>query len=159
MVFNSYGDGPISQNTSVREFFVLPVVSEYPDYSIEPNGDVIIKMVSGHLFRISAKKFSVKEFAPGSFTEKTLSKNNKGGLEFSLRSGYWIDGGYKLGASFLSENPTANSIVRSSASSKSCSIKNKDFLSYVGGGDFFPLHSGSEQTAFFSQRCPELKIK
>ncbi len=155
MVFNSYGDGPDSKMTAARDFFLLPQVEDYPDYSIEANGDVVIKTVSGHLFKISAKVFSIISLTPGLISEKTLSPDNKGGVEFTLKEGFWLDGGFMKGASRL-QHPELTTIVKTSKNSKTCSILNRDYLNYNSDGDFTFKYENEKLTAFLKLKCPSL---
>lgn len=157
MVFNVYGKGPDAQMTGARDFFTFPITEDYPDFSIEPNGDVVVKMVSGHLFRVSAKNFSIVSLTPGSFTEKPLAQNNKGGVEINLKSGYWIDGGFKIGSSSLS-NPKLTSTVKSSKSPGTCNILNNDILNYEADGDYIFKYENQDLTRFLETKCPSLKF-
>ncbi len=157
MVFNSYGDGPDNLMTAAREYFVFPIVEDYPDFSIEENGDVIVKMVSGHLFKISAANFSVLSLTPGTFTEKPLSPNNAGGLEFKLTTGFWIDGGFKKGGSRLS-SPSLSSFVKSGNSAASCSIVNRTFLNYEADGNYTFKFQKENLLSFLKTKCPTLPL-
>lgn len=155
MVFNVYGEGPDSKMTAAREFYLFPIINDYPDYSIEENGDVIVKMVSGHLFRLSAKDFSIISITPGTFTEKALSPNNNGGVEIDLHAGYWIDGGFKKGGLRMS-NPKLISAVRSSKSANGCKILNSTFLNYTGDDNFVFKYEKQAFTDFLKTKCPTL---
>lgn len=154
MVFNVYGYGPDSEMTATRDFYLFPLIEDYPDYSIEDNGDVTVKMVSGHLFRISAENFAMKGITPGTFTEKALSPNNNGGVEISLKEGYWIDGGFKKGGLRMS-NPKLSSTVHSSKSKGSCTILNKDLLDY-SEENFVFKYEKENLTNFLKTKCPNL---
>ncbi len=153
MVFNSYGDGPDTLMTGARDYYLFPIVEDYPDFSIEQNGDVIVKMVSGHLFQISAKDFSVLNLTPGSFSEKPLSPNNKGGLEIKLTTGFWIDGGFKKGAS-----PNSKSTIKSSKSSATCSLSNSSFLNYSAAGEYAFKFQKENLISFLKSKCTGLQF-
>lgn len=157
MVFNSYGAGSDSTMTAARDFFLFPITEDYPDFSVEENGDVIVKMVSGHQIRFSAKDFSILSLTPGSFTEKSLSPDNNGGVEISLTKGFWIDGGFKKGGSRMS-NPKLKSIVKSSLSSESCSVLNNDFLKYEADGNYVFKFQKDALTSFLKTKCPQLSF-
>lgn len=157
MVFNSYGEGPDSEMTAAREFYIFPVAEEYPDFSIEENADVVVKLVSGHLFRISAKDFSIVSLTPGTFTEKPVSPNNKGGVEFKLQTGYWIDGGFQKGGSRLS-NPKLKSVLKSAKTSKTCEIINNEFLNYEPDGNYVFKYENEKLAAFLKRKCPQISL-
>lgn len=158
MVFNSYGNGPPSAFAATREFFLFPITQDYPDFAIESNGDVTVKLVSGHLFRISAEDFSIVSITPGTFTEKALSKNNQGGVEINLTKGFWIDGGFKMGGSRMS-NPKVSSIVKSSLSKNtSCGVLNKDLLNYQDEYNFVFKYEKENLISFLKTKCPKLKF-
>jgi hypothetical protein len=158
MVFNSYGWGPDATMTAARDFFLFPVTEDYPDFRIEDNGDVTVKMVSGHLLRVSAQDFSVVSFTPGTFSEKPLADDNYGGLEIGLGQGYWIDGGFKKGGNRMS-NPKLKSLVKSAQSpGKSCEVLNDDLLKYTSEGDFYMRYEKEDLTNFLVKKCSGLKF-
>ncbi|MBC7420731.1 MAG: hypothetical protein H7328_08385 [Bdellovibrio sp.] len=156
MVFNSYGDGDPSKTTSSRDYFLFPLITDYPDYSIEDNDDVTIKMVSGHELRLSAVDFSIVSLTPGTFTELPLSPKNKGGVEIMPARGFWVDGGFKMGGTGF-DHANNKSIIHSANSSKSCSLTNKEFLGYANGNYGFK-YQGADLQKFFTQKCPDLKF-
>ena len=155
LVFNSYGDqGTISETTASRAFVTFPILYDYPDFSIEPDGDVVVKLVSGHLIRMDSKKFSVKKFSPGSFVEKALSKNNKGGLELKPGTGFWLDQGFKMGGMAI-ENKSGKTTIYGSKEG-SCVLKNTELYDY--SDENLPLLYDKDQIkTFVQQRCPKLK--
>ncbi len=155
MIFNVYGNGPDSEMTAARDFYIFPIINDYPDYSIEENGDVVVKMVSGHLFKISAKDFSIVSITPGTFIEKALSPNNNGGVEINLQTGYWVDGGFKKGGLRMS-NPKRPSTVKTSKSTASCKLLNKDFLNYTDEYNFVFKYEKDSLTEFLKTKCPAL---
>lgn len=156
MVFNSYGEGADAEMTGSRVFYLFPVVEEYPDYSFEPNGDVIIKLVSGHQFRVSGKDFSIVSLSYGKIKESPLSKDNAGGVELQLTQGFWLDAGFRLGGTRL-DSPKNKSIFRSAQSNKICTLVNNIFLDYIDG-EFIMKYSGDTFTQFIKEKCPQLKI-
>ena len=158
MVFNSYGNGPDSETTGARVFYLFPVVNDYPDYSFEPNGDVIIKLVSGHEFKVSGKDFSIVSLSGGILSEKPLSKTNGGGVEIKLTEGFWMDAGFKMGGTRL-ESPKNKSTLKAAGSSNSCSLQNNSFLNYSGFGDYDFKYSGITWLSFLKNKCPQLNLK
>ena len=157
MVFNSYGEGNESQTAGARGFYLFPQIAEYPDFSFEDNGDVIVEMVSGHQMRISGKDFSVVSLTPGTFAEKPLSPNNQGGLEIKLSAGFWLDGGFRLGG-LKFDNPNNKTKFQSAKSSQSCTLANKTFLKYDSEGEFSMKFTGAALTQFVQTKCPQLKL-
>ena len=155
LVFNSYGDGDLSESTGARGFMTFPQLYDYPDFSIEKNGDVILRMVSGHLLRINGEKFSVKEFSPGSFVEKVLSKTNKGGLEIKSSKGFWLDQGFRLGGmAFENKNGTTKIV---GGLGGSCALKNDRLYDY--SKEQIPLlYTKDALTKFVKKTCPDVKF-
>ena len=156
MVFNSFGEGPESEMAGSRVFYLFPVIADYPDYSFETNGDVIVKLVSGHQFRVSGKDFSIVSLSDAVIQEKPLSKNNAGGVEFKLNKGFWLDAGFKLGGTRL-DSPTNKSTFQSAQSKKTCTLVNHVFLNYVDG-NFIMKYTGNTFNEFIKKQCPQLKI-
>ena len=156
MVFNSFGEGPDSEMAGSRVFYLFPVIADYPDYSFETNGDVIVKLVSGHQFRVSGKDFSILSLSDAVIQEKSLSKNNAGGVEFKLTRGFWLDAGFRLGGTRL-DSPTNKSTFRSAQSKENCTLVNHVFLNYVDG-EFIMKYTGSTFNEFIKKQCPQLKI-
>ncbi len=156
MVFNSFGEGDESKTAGARGFYIFPQTEEYPDYSFEPNNDIIVKMVSGHQFRISGKDFSVVSLSDGQVSEKPLSPNNQGGLEFKLTKGYWLDGGFRLGG-LKFDNPNNKTKIQSAKSDGSCSVINKTFLKYKDG-EFDLKQAGAALKQTLQANCPQLKL-
>jgi hypothetical protein len=157
MVFNSFGEGSDQAMTGSRDFYVFPLVQDYPDFSIEPNGDVVVQMVSGHLFRISAKDYSIVSLTPGNISEKPVSPDNKGGVEFSLTSGFWFDAGFAKGASRFA-NPNFISTIKTSMTNLTCSVANRNFLDYSSDGNFNFKFESTALTDFLKKACPLLKF-
>ncbi len=156
MVFNSYGDGPNSKMTGARAFYLFPSTSlqmqDYPDYSIEPNGDVLIQTVSGQEILFDSKKLKMKSFVGGSFSEKQLSPNNNGGTEIKPAVGFWLDLGFKLGG--LANDISTNTTKALGAKSGSCSLKNTEIFQYkVGDYDHPLLYTGAQLELFLQKRC------
>ncbi len=157
MIFNSYGEGPSSSYTGSRTFYLFPIKFEYPDYSVEENGDVIVRMVSGHEMRISAANYTVVSFTPGSFKESVVSPKNKGGLEIMPTAGFWVDGGFKLGGTGF-DNRNAKSKFASASSKEICTLANKEFLGYASDGNYGMKYQKEELKNFLAKKCPQLAL-
>lgn len=153
LVFNSYGEGDDASSTGARVFYLFPQTNDYPDYSIETNGDVVIKTSSGHLVTFDAKKLAIKSILPGSFVEKSLSPNNKGGVEIKLTQGFWFDSGFRIGG-MANESPSKSTTIYGALAGQ-CSVKNSEIFDY--SNDIAPKFSGSQMTDFLKKRCPEVK--
>jgi len=151
MVFNSYGDGSTASTTGARVFYLLPKIYDYPDFSIEPNGDVLLRTVSGHLFLFDSVKFGIKTFSPGSFTEQALSKTNKGGVEIKPTAGYWLDAGWKMGG-MATDSASSKTAVYGSRAGQ-CSLVNKEIYAYNQGYNHPLLLEGQDLDLFFQRRC------
>lgn len=157
MVFNSYGNGPIESYTGARDFFLFPIVDQYPDFSFEQNGDVIIKMVSGHQLRISGKDFSLVSLSDGTVSEKPLSNKNAGGVEITLTKGFWLDTGFRLGGLNIA-NPNKSTLFKSPATKESCSVKNSKFMDYADKDNPDFKYNGEPFIQFIRTTCPRLGL-
>ncbi len=158
MVFNSYGYGSDSETTGARVFYFFPLIEDYPDYSFEENGDVVIKLVSGQLFRVSGKDFSIVSLSDAAIKEMPLSKKNAGGVEIKLTKGFWLDAGFKMGGTGL-DKPAKKSVFRSAAAKQqSCQVANREFLNYTSSGDFSMKYTGDIMKQFVKSKCPQLKL-
>ncbi len=152
MVFNSYGDGPNSTMTGTRGFYLFPQVQDYPDYSIESNGDVRIQTVSGHEIVFDSKKLKIKSFVGGTFTEKILSSKNQGGTEIKPGSGFYLDIGFKLGG--LNNENSKNTTQAIGSKSGQCALKNIEIFHYDLGQYSNPLlYTGKKLELFLQKRC------
>lgn len=153
MVFNSYGEGNSSSTTATRSFYLFPKLNDYPDFSIEENGDVLVKTVSDHYFLFDAKAFKIKSVSPGSFTEKPLSKNNKGGVEIKLISGFWLDVGFKMGG--MAEENKKGTTVATGSKKGQCTLKNTDLFDYsqAANYEYSFLYEGEAMSLFLKNRC------
>lgn len=152
MVFNSYGEGPNSTMTGTRSFYLMPIVQDYPDYSIEANGDVRIQTVSGQEIVFDSKKLKIKSFVGGTFTEKILSSKNQGGTEIKPNQGYWFDAGFKLGGTAM--EISKNSTAVTGSKSGQCTLKNTELFHYDLGQFNNPLlYSGKNLDLFLQKRC------
>ena len=158
MVFNSFAGEDESTSAGSRSFFLFPQVEEYPDYSVEANNDLIIKMISGHELRLSGKDFSVVSLSSALIKEKPISPDNNGGIEIKLLKGFWLDAGFKLGGTRLG-NPRNKTTVKSASSEKTCSIVNRSFLNYDSDGDFSMKLTGLAFIQFLQKKCPQLKLE
>lgn len=157
MVFNSYGEGPDSTHTGARDFFLFPVVNDYPDFSFEDNGDVLVKMVSGHTLRVSGKDFSLVSLSDGTVKEKPLSTKNAGGIEISLKKGFWLDTGFRLGGLNIA-NPAKTTSFKSPKTSEACAVTNKTFMSYDANGEPDFKLIGDPFVQFVKSQCPKLLL-
>lgn len=158
VVHNTYGAGPSRTHRSYRDFFILPLQNYMPTYQIESNRDVTVIMVSGHRLRISGRDFSLLEVEPGRVQEKPLARDNNGGVEFMLKEGFWFDGGYKVGASPLSQ-AQSSSVLRSAKSPSviSCRLSNQKYLDYKGG-NYVVRYDGDELIEALRRSCAQLEF-
>ena len=77
LVFNSYGDGPNSTHTGMRSFFLLPIVNDYPDFSIEPNH--LSLLLVGNLVAFMVAFIAIKSF-----------------ISFLTKNGFFVFGIYRI---------------------------------------------------------------
>lgn len=157
MVFNSYGPGPDSTHTGARDFFLFPIESDYPDYSFEPNDDLIVKMVSGHQLRISGKDFSLVSLSSGKVSEKPVSTKNAGGVEITLQTGFWMDTGFRLGGLNIAD-AAKRTLFKSAKQTSVCSMKNNLFMDYTHPDDPEFRLTGDAFLKFTKSTCPQLGL-
>ncbi|MBC7466588.1 MAG: hypothetical protein H7256_11410 [Bdellovibrio sp.] len=157
MVFNSYGAGPDSTYTGARDFFLFPVINDYPDFSFEPNGDVLVKTVSGHILRVSGKDFSLVSLSDGTVKEKPLSTKNAGGVEITLKKGFWLDTGFRLGGLNIA-SPSNSTSFKSPKMTETCLVKNKTFMDYDANGEPDFKLTGDSFVQFVKAQCPKLLL-
>jgi hypothetical protein len=151
-VFNSYGEGSDASTTGSRVFYLFPITQNYPDYSIEPNGDVIIQTVSGYQILFDSKKLQIKSVQSGQFIESPLSPNNRGGTEINPGTGFLFDAGFKLGG--MAKDQPTNLTQVTGAKSGTCRLKNSELYQYKSGDDEHPLlYSGKNLELFLQKRC------
>ena len=155
LVFNSYGEGNISETTGARGFMTFPQIYDYPDFSIENNGDVVVRMVSGHTIRLNHEKFSIKEFSPGTFIENPISPNNGGGLEIFPSKGFWLDQGFKMGGMAI-ENKLGKTKIFGGKGGV-CTLKNTRLYDY-STEQYNLLYAKEQLSAFVRQTCPVVKF-
>ncbi len=157
MVFNSFDGEDESVSAGSRSYFLFPQVAEYPEYYLDTNNDLIVKMISGHELRLSGKDFSVVSLSSAVIKEKPVSADNNGGIEIKLLKGFWFDAGFKFGGTRL-ENRNEKTAVRSAVSDQTCSLINRSFLNYDSAGEFSMKLTGLPFIEFLQKKCPQLKL-
>lgn len=153
MIFNSYGEGSTSTTTGAREFYLFPR-NGYPDYRVEENGDVTVKMVSGHLMRFDTKTFRIVSVTDGKVVEaSSVNSKNNGGVELSLSRGLLLDIGFTMGKSPSSVKD--KKIMFHDVNSKTCSLRNRDIFVYQGENAVITLND-EQLKVKFTPKCPGL---
>ncbi len=152
LVFNSYGEGADSTMTGARSFYLFPMIQDYPDYSIEANGDILIQTISGQQILFDSKKLQIKSLIGGTFSEKSLNPNNKGGTEIKPTKGFWFDAGFQLGG-LATSNPKNTTKVTGTKSGQ-CILKNSEIFNYQLGDFVNPLlYVDKNLELFLQKRC------
>lgn len=155
MVFNSYGEGPNSETTAARVFYIFPR-NQMPDIEIK-NESIIVKTAhSKSSFEFSKKSTEIINFSNGKVSQDPkVHPNNKGGVEISSQSVLILDVGFTVGKD-PSEDP--NRISTFSDGKNTCRVKNSTIFRYEEDGNVELKFTDSELKRFLSQTCPQLKI-
>jgi hypothetical protein len=130
MVFNSYGEGPISETTAAREFYFFPRQAKCLQVWIdETNEDVIVAMPNGAHATFDAKSADIKSISGGVVkVDAKVHDGNRGGVEILNYKGLMLDVGFRKGAS-PSELAKAKVHFINEKGVK-CQVLNKDIFAY-----------------------------
>lgn len=155
MVFNSYGDGPISTDTGARVFYLFPRTG-VPAVALVDN-TLQVQMADKHLIMsFSPDNGFISGFSAGKLSEDPeVSRDNQGGVEIQTQGFLMLDVGFKLGDSPTS-NPKRKSIFYD-GHGKFCQVTNKEIFDYSTDDSNFKF-SDEQLKAFLAQRCPALKV-
>ncbi|MFZ4403487.1 MAG: hypothetical protein ACOYOK_05235 [Pseudobdellovibrionaceae bacterium] len=157
MVFDSYGEGPESETTAAREFYLFPRRLKQPQYQIDVQKNTLsVQSISGLSFLFSGQKPGFLGIAPGKVSiDPEIVPSKKGGLEFLDFQGILLDVGYARGRS-PSEASQNQSLFRD-AQNNQCRVKNSQIFSYKNSDVYFKF-SDEELLLFLKDNCPKLNL-
>ena len=132
LVFNSYGEGPVSTYTGAREFYFFPRLN-IVDFGVDPRSrDISVFTANSDEFIFDSRTGQLKSMGHGrAVVDPKVSRNNAGGVEVTNYRGLYLDVGFAMGED-PATIPGANAIFHSPEGS-SCSLKVKDIFEIVHG--------------------------
>jgi hypothetical protein len=158
MVFNSYGEGPISTHTGARVFHFFPRgrvphaeklnSQELVDKTATPGLDFIIESHSG--------RWSQNQSQGEIIEANRIDRNNQGGVEFKELPILILDSGFQMGKDPRNENGTSTFI---DPNGQKCELPNSELFRYSNGGSI-DLKFVNDQTlvTFLKRKCPNLNL-
>ncbi|KHD88815.1 MAG: hypothetical protein OM95_06730 [Bdellovibrio sp. ArHS] len=156
MVFNSFGQGPNSEDTGAREFYLFPRKDVIPQYKWNPESRQLeVFSVSGNVFYFDYETADVV-----SITEATvkvasdISRTNRGGVEITHYKGLLLDAGFTKGKA-PTEVLSASSLL-TDEKGNTCKIKNSEVFAKTSEGDVYFKYSDKNLANFLKNRCPQL---
>lgn len=157
MVFNSYGEGPESETTAAREFYLFPRVAKQFFHRWDTDKkELEITHVTGDKLVFDSRKARLKSMTRAQVTvANDVEVGNRGGVEISNYQGLLLDGGFRVGSSPTTD-PRGRSIIKDKSGGQ-CSVSNKEVFRYTSDGDVIFKFSDSEFLTFLKQRCQKLK--
>ena len=154
MIFLSLGPGDPSTETGARDFF-WPTHQRSPlKYAVNDRFiDVSLGAELGYRFDgdtgqlVSMRGARVR-------VQPRFSEKNKGGVEILSSSYLFLDGGFKLGTSPVSDLESQSKFT--DRFGKTCLVQNGEVFQRVDGGDVQFKLSGQPFLNWLNRRCPAL---
>jgi hypothetical protein len=153
MVFNSFGQGPDSQTTGARDYYLFPRLM-MPSYRQQRPGTLDVRTASGDVFTFDSNTAELTSFTGGSVqVAPTIDPSNQGGFEIPSYHGLLLDCGFALG-----NQPEANlngvSEFRDAFGAR-CEVKNSEVFA-LNGNDVELKFTDSQLHDYLQTRCPLL---
>lgn len=158
LVFNSFGDGSISDSTGAREFYIFPRRHAIPQYKWNTETRRLeVTSASGSVFYFDYENSDVVAISNGNVkVASTVTPANRGGVEISNYKGLILDVGFTMGKA-PSENQSAMSTF-TDENGKTCKVRNGEVFKVTSTGDVNPRYTDKGLAAFLKNRCPQLKF-
>ncbi|MCM2276668.1 MAG: hypothetical protein NDJ89_01160 [Oligoflexia bacterium] len=160
LVFNSYGDGPDSEDTGAREFFFFPRVRE-TGFAWRDDGTLGLLLVNGEELRVDTATARLRGLTGGELVEaEAVDRRNQGGVEIPRHSGILLDAGYRRGGSPILRRQGSSRF--SDPDGKSCTVRNEEVFRYPStpDGEVGLRHeTDAELAGFLRARCPGLRAE
>ncbi|HWU42198.1 MAG TPA: hypothetical protein VN132_02130 [Bdellovibrio sp.] len=158
MVFNSFGEGPDSQSTGAREYYMFPRPNKNPTFTWQDEShtlQVIDATGGSYLFDYESEQLVGMSLGTSKVASDVSEKNN-GGVEISKFKGILLDAGFTKGHA-PSQISSGTSVLKDFAG-RSCKVRNKDLFKYTADGDaIFKYSSDEEFKKFLKSKCPLLE--
>jgi hypothetical protein len=157
MVFDSYGKGSNSSATSAREFYFFPRSGPVELRMDASAGTVEVTMANGDVVAVDTATAQIRSSSRGDVkVSKRVSRNERGGVEFSHYKGLMLDTGFMVGES-PAEAPDGQSLFRN-AFGHTCQVSNREIFSYSGRYDHSFKFNDAQLSAWLKKRCPALHV-
>ncbi|MBO9667028.1 MAG: hypothetical protein J7501_09465 [Bdellovibrio sp.] len=158
MIFNSYGNGPISETTGAREFYSFPRRFKNPTFKWnEELRRLEVTSCTGdvYYFDYETAEISGMDKAQTKLAD-AVGKDNKGGVEITAYKGLMMDAGFKMGQA-PTQNP-AGPVKFTDENGKVCNLTVGDIFKYKEDGDPYVRFKDKELATFLKKKCPKLKF-
>ncbi|MEK2645551.1 hypothetical protein [Bdellovibrio sp. BCCA] len=158
MVFNSYGDGSISETTGAREFFLFPHRNVIPQFKWNSETRRLeVTAVDGHVYHFDYETAEIAEISDAKVTvASSVNPNNRGGVEIKNYKGLILDAGFTMGRA-PTENMKATSVF-TDENGKTCKVYNGNIFELTSTGDVRLTVTDQELATFLKKRCPQIKF-
>ncbi len=156
MIFNSYGNGPLSTSTGARELLFFPrrqslnYQIDGQNLNIEMNGmNLVMNTANTQFLKMDGVEF---EEAP------KVSRDNQGGIKILSTNRLYLDLGFKLGSAPRAEQN--RKVQFHDAHDWTCELTNNEIFDYSKDAQnpIFKFASDSDLSQFLKVRCPQLTI-
>ncbi len=156
MVFNSFGDGEIDEDTGARNFYFFPRLIPNPTYQWNDQDQVLeVIHTNGDKFLFDYKTAEIKGIGQGQVTVAAdISKVHRGGVEILNYKGLLLDAGFAIGRS-----PSAvgsGDAVFKDHQGQFCSLKNRELFEMDKDQDIRFMFDDPGLKLFLNKRCPQL---
>lgn len=158
MIFNSLGQGPESETTGAREFYLFPRGVKPLSYDYDgANKRLAVTTPSGKIFTFNTEKAILVSITDTTFTQDyNVVKGNNGGIEITKNNNFFLDLGFTLGQS-PSQNPSRK-ITFKDTRGNTCQVKNSQIFKYTVDSDVIFKYNDAQLKTFLQTSCPKLKL-
>lgn len=158
LVFNSYGEGPISEFTGAREVFTFPRKFPAPAYKWNAESRRLeVTTVTGDVLQFDYETAELVEWSSAEVAvDPEVKKDNNAGLSIKSYKGLLFDSGFNVG-----EAPTSSPNRKATftdETGKTCALKVGDVFKYSDSGNPFVKYTDKELAGFLKKKCPKLKF-
>jgi hypothetical protein len=158
MIFNSFGQGPESDTTGAREFYLFPRDVKPLSYDYDgANKRLAVTTPSGKVFTFNTEKAILVSITGTAFSQDyNIVKGNNGGIEITQNDGFYLDLGFTMGQS-PSQN-SARKVTFKDIQGNTCQVKNSQIFKYTVDSDVIFKYNDAQLKTFLRSSCPNLKL-
>jgi len=160
MVFNSFGDGPDSESTGARDFYLFPRRAGQVPPAFRPGqGNTLdVRLAGGRVMTFEGKDVSVRSLEDAEISvDPKVSPGNEGGVEIRILRGLLLDCGFRLGGQ--PESVASRTSVFRDPKGRSCKVENREIFAYQEGGDVrLRFRTDVALAEFLDWRCPDIDV-